>query len=85
MNLLSQVIIRKPIVPVLIKDQNTALLVLLFLAILSTLALYKIMRYYNEWVGHIEGLLVWDFYGQSFNISPINLLSASFLWVRPWI
>lgn len=47
MNLIISTVARKPIVPVLIKDQNTAFLVLLSLGILAILALYKLMRYYD--------------------------------------
>lgn len=47
MILLSQLVDRKPIIPVLVKDQNTALLILLTLGIISLFILYRTMRYYD--------------------------------------
>jgi len=47
MNLLSQIISKKQIVPTIVKDQNIGLLILFTLTVLSILALYKIMRTYD--------------------------------------
>jgi len=48
MNLLSHTIVNRPLFPVLIKDQTTAITISLILLALSVIALYKIMVYYGR-------------------------------------
>jgi hypothetical protein len=48
MNLLSYAVVRKPLFPILIKDQNTSMILSSLLIIISIYALYRIMKYYGR-------------------------------------
>jgi len=86
MNLLAQSIVRKPIVPVLIKDQNTGIIISSLLLILTIYALYRIMNMAylfpicNKLMGILvssQELTVWTFLGALYIICTIFTILIS--------